>query len=539
MTRAEWRWAAMASALVMVLTMLPYLAGLQASSPDWHFSGFVFGVGDGNSYIGKMAEGARGAWLFHLFYTTERHQGIVAFSFHLLLGKLAMLVARPGDPIAFHDRLVTWYHGARLACGFALLLMSYRFCAEFLPLRSQRRLAFFFIAVGGGLGWLALLIGYQGLPLEIYSPEAYTFLDLYGLPHLAAARALLLAGFLVYLPTSRPGSAVWPLRAGLAAGGLFLVMGLVQPLYLIVGYAVLGAHIATLWLLRRPLRRPLIAASVAGGVSAPLAAYTSYVFHADPILAQWQRQNIISSPPPLDYLLGWGLWLLPALLFLALCLRRSCRAKDRVLFLVGWLAVVPIMVYLPYNLQRRFAEGAQLPLVCLGVLGLTAGLRGRLRRGAQRMLAAAAAALSVPGTLILLVGGFQAATRPGPPMFVPGAEIAAFRWIGQHVAPGSAVLTTFEIGNALPAYAPVIVYLGHGPETAFEARKQGEVDRFFQMGDDEDFRRALLQAGSIRYVLADRPPDAEGFNPSEAPYLQLEMSAGEYEVYRVTLEASQ
>jgi hypothetical protein len=79
LNRAERRWCLALSGVVMVLTSLPYLAGYAGQGEDWTFSGFVFGVGDGNSYIAKMLQGANGAWLFRTPYSAHPGSGIVAF----------------------------------------------------------------------------------------------------------------------------------------------------------------------------------------------------------------------------------------------------------------------------------------------------------------------------------------------------------------------------------------------------------------------------------------------------------------------------
>jgi hypothetical protein len=453
-----------------------------------------------------------------------------------------VLGSRPLDPIALHDRLAAWYHGARLVCGFGLLLVSYRFCAEFLRLRRQRQMAFVLVAAGGGLGWLWALSGGPGLPLDFYSPEAFTFLNLYGLPHLAAARALLLGGYLLFLRGARAGDWRGAARAGLRAGIVWLLLGFVQPLYLVAAYAVLAAYIVVATLARDTNRSPAImlaSAAPAGVLSLPMVLYTAFAFRADPILAQWGRQNVLVSPEPWHYLLAWGLWLAPAALFLLRWKGAWRRSRPDILFLVAWLAVAPLLLYLPISIQRRFAEGVQLPLVCLAALGLTTGLSRLAPRTARRLLAGAVIALSLPTTLVLLAGGLLVATRPAPPVFLPRDEIEAFRWLGLHAEPGSAVLARFEVGNALPAFAPVRVYLGHGPETAFADRKQAEVQAFFDELPDPEAEMGLLRQAGIDFVVyGPRIPHERGFPiVGLSKYLRTEIVSGDFGVARVVLDS--
>ncbi|MGD8633386.1 MAG: hypothetical protein PVF85_07435, partial [Anaerolineales bacterium] len=57
------------AALVAILTSIPYVLGFAAQGSDWAFTGFVFGVEDGNSYIAKMLLGSSGDWLFRSPYS--------------------------------------------------------------------------------------------------------------------------------------------------------------------------------------------------------------------------------------------------------------------------------------------------------------------------------------------------------------------------------------------------------------------------------------------------------------------------------------
>ena len=47
--------------IILIITSIPYLIGALSSTPDRVFSGFVIAVEDGNLYLAKMNEGARGA----------------------------------------------------------------------------------------------------------------------------------------------------------------------------------------------------------------------------------------------------------------------------------------------------------------------------------------------------------------------------------------------------------------------------------------------------------------------------------------------
>jgi hypothetical protein len=535
-TRREWVWAGGFAAFVMALTSLPYLmAALTAAQTDWSFGGFLIGVEDGNSYMAKMGQGARGAWLFTLPYTSEPQPGAPLFAFHLLLGKLA------GSGLSqTHAARVLVYHLARVVFGFGLLLISYRFLAEFLQDVPQRRWGLVLVALGGGLGWLLAILGlsqlFDSLPIDFYSPEAYSFLILFSLPHLAAARSLFLLGLLAYLK-----------GRGVAAGLALLGASFIQPLSVMVAWAVILGHVILHWIMRfwphftsavdsglSPTLRGTArlpegavrgqAALPAILISSPFALYTVYLFSADPFLKQWNAQNVLPSAHPLHYVFGYGVWLIPAIVGWRVL---SQRRLDLARFALGWALLFPLLIYAPIPTQRRLIEGFQLPLVALAVLGATQTLH-------RRWMVPLIVGVSLPTTAILLAGSLLAARIPAEPIFHPVDQLAAFDWLSQNAQSKQVVLGSFETGNALPAYTPLVAYIGHGPESLFLAEKLPRVAAFYRSSTRDTDRLSLLTDGRISFVIFGPHERALGdFDPKTANYLQRRFSSGEYAVYQM------
>lgn len=514
-TRREWAWSSAFAALVMALTSVPYLLGAASQTPERRFSGFVLGVADGNSYLAKMGQGARGAWLFTLPYSSEPQSGAPLFGFYLLLGRLA------GPD---HAARVLAFHLARVVFGFGLLLVSYRFLAEFLPDVRQRRLGLALVALGGGLGWLLVLFGlgrsFESLPVDFYSPEAFTFLILYALPHLALARSLWLLGLLAY----------WRGR-GLWAGLALLAASFVQPLTVLIVWIVIGLDLALVLL--PPKLRLLPHASPSWPralpillLSSPFFLYTAFLFTTDPLLKQWNTQNVLPSPHPVHYLFGYGvLTVLAVPGWRVLAGHRSALAR----FVLGWAIAIPFLLYLPLTTQRRLIEGFQLPLVALAVLGATEALR-RFRW----WVVALALGLTLPTTAVLLAGGAGAALTRAEPIFHPADQLAAFDWLAHNARPGEAALSAFETGNVLPAYTPLVAYIGHGPETVFLTQKAPRVAAFYRSSTGDAERRQLLADGRIAFVIFGPHERAlGGFDPARADYLRARFAIGDYAVYEV------
>ncbi|MCK4975899.1 MAG: hypothetical protein KAS36_03105, partial [Anaerolineales bacterium] len=248
----ERRWVLIFAFLVMVLTSVPYIMGYVMQGEEWRFTGFVFGVEDGNSYIANMLSGAYGTWLFRTPYTGFPQRGVVAFLPYILLGKLA-------SPHNLHEQLVVLYHLYRLIAGVLAIFTMYGFIDNFLTDVRLSRLGLILVTLGGGLGWVQLFLGIDkwlgSLPLDFYSPEAFGFLSLYGIPHLALARAALFWGLLVYLQ-AYDNNYKTPYIDAVKIGLLWLIMAFAQPLTAIVFGTVLGLHALSLIICKVSKRIP-------------------------------------------------------------------------------------------------------------------------------------------------------------------------------------------------------------------------------------------------------------------------------------------
>ena len=543
----RWLWIFAVSALV--LTTLPYLLGYASQGVEWRFSGFVFAVEDGNSYIAKMLRGALGDWLFRTPYSALEQRGALAYLPFLLLGKLS---APPGQ----HEQLVALYQLFRWAGGWLFFMALYDFIALFIAEERWQRWGVALASLGGGLGWLLILLGrgfwLGSLPLDIYSPETFGFLMLLGLPHLLVARALLLWGLVVYL---RPEQSPW--KAGL----LWLAMGLFQPLRVPLVWVIIGSHwlllgARGLWQKDRALWWSWARRGIwAGVLSAPIVVYTFFAFSVDPVLRQWVAQNLILSPHPLHYLAAYGL-LLP---FALAGMRRIWRKwTESGAVLIAWTLALPFLIYIPYNLQRRLAEGFWIAWVILALIALetkasTARVEpvesSQTKRKNSAFSAHAAVSffanakagsqfifgLTFITTLILFLGSLQAVLHPAEPLFRSAAEVEALSTLDALVPADSVILSAFESGNIIPVYAPVYVVIGHGPESVGLAELKPRVDALYaaEMGDAA--RQSLLDEFAVDYIFWGPYERALGtWNPAEAEYLEMLYQSDAYAIFAVT-----
>lgn len=529
-TTQERRWLLFFALSILMITSIPYLVGYHRQGEDWRFSGFVFGVEDGNSYIAKMLGGAEGNWLFRTPYTVEKQKGFLAFIPYLLLGKLTA-------PPAQHEQLVSLFHIFRWLAGLALVFSTYSFFEFFIQKVWLRRWCTAIAVAGGGLGWLALTglrtLWGERLPLEFYSPESFGFLAVLGIPHLAMARALLLWGLRGYLIAgeSSQQTRFFRIRNGLT----WLLVGFFQPLAIVSGWAVIGAHLALtaawhIWK-RQTASTPAWSAwrrflKEFGFIllfSAPWVIYNYLSFRLDPYLAAWATQNLILSPPFGDYLLAYGV-LLP--LAFAGVYRLWGQSFWTGSFLIGWLILFPWLAYAPYPLQRRLPEGIWTALTLMALLPFTS-----LGKPGWKISLFLSSLFLV--TIIILTGSLAAVWQPQEPLYRTADEVAAFEFLSTRAEEGQVVLAAFDTSNALPAWAPLNTLVGHGPESAHLAEIMPRVQLFFQSNTPAVVREKLLEEFDVCYVFygpAER--NLGDWDPQSSAKLSRIYAHGSYEIYQ-------
>ncbi len=515
------RFALFIAGLVVLITLLPYLVGYCSQGNQWRFSGFVIGVEDGNSYLAKMLSGSAGDWLFRSPYSSYYQRGVIAFLPYILLGKLASEPAR-------HEQLVALYQLFRIAGIFAAVFASYDFISIFLKRKDLRNWALLLIIFGGGSGWILVLLQQKhflgSVPLEFISPESFGFLGLLGFPHLAASRGLFLWGLTAYLKSGN----------GYRAGIFWLLLGFFQPMFVVLAWVVIGVHSLIFMIINvRPneiqianvltkindyLSKPIQAVIV----SSPIVIYTGYVFITDPYLVGWISRNKLSAPHIGHYLISYGL-MLPLVYF---GIRKLI--KDNLyqgLLIACWLFLLPIILNSPVNSQRRLAEGAWVVIVISAI----AFFVGRKPINWKWSVYLGQAFLS---TLILILGSISTATNLSTPVFRPSAEVDVYHFLGQVASDRPVILSSFEIGNNIPAWIPATVVLGHGAESIERERIDEDLEKLYSLQISDQEQKAIIDFYGIDYLIWG-PTDSNlrEWNPEQATWLKEIYDNGEFSIY--------
>ncbi len=522
------RWFLGLVVFLIFLTTIPYALAWLRQGEAWRFTGFLLAVEDGNSYLAKMLLGRSGAWLFRSPYTLVPQGRYGLFGPYLLLGKLARL---PGD---LHTQLMVLFHLFRLGALVALAWSTYRLVARFVPLGPWRRWAVVLVLAGSGLDWVLLPWGRVAWgdadgPPSLISPEAYGFLILLVLPHLALARALLFAllsdrlrGVRARTLTWKTALMVWahPLEAvaWLLVLGFWGLVRLLRPG--VGGWRARGRDVAR-WL------RPALPSV---GVALAAAGYLYALQCCDPYVRLWTAQNRLPAPPLWVYALGYGGLGLLGLGAWQRLRQRWQQGEAEALLPVAWALGAPLLAVAPVPIQRRLVEGVWLAWVVWGMEGAQAWAVTPRRRA----VLTATLPLALVAPALLLWGMLQVAQRPAFPAFRPAEEVQAFEALAQRAAYDDAVMAAYPTGNALPAWTPVRVPLGLGPESAPRAENEALVRMVYAADTPPEARRALWARWGVRWVFWGPAERALGdWHPSPADGVVLRFRAGPFAVYEV------
>lgn len=477
------------SAVLLFVLNVPYLIAIASTNPDYVFGGFLINPLDGNSYLAKMYQGWRGDWLFTLPYSAEPNSGAFLFLFYLTLGHLSRWLS---------VSLVLMFHLARILSSM-LFLASVRifFTTVFSDRQQVAYWAFVFSILGSGLGWLAALVG--GFTSDFWVVEAFPFLSMYSSPHFTLGMAILI-WFLsqIIRPFERKRI------PSLAIGGLAL--GIVYPFGVVVAAVVAGGSAAFDFFQRSKIRWQAAFVFLLTGGAAIL--YQFIVIRTDPILALWDRQNQTASPPAWDFIISFSPLFLIATYGLVQAIRR--RARD-VYGLIAWFLLGLLLIYIPFNLQRRFMFAYMIPVAGLAAYGM-AEVKPKLRK----LLGIGAIFLALPTILIVVIGGVMAVKNSDAQLVIARSEINAFEFISQHTGRNDLVLASPETGLFIPAYTGRHVIYGHPFETVNAARESQVVDNFFS-GPVNDASLEWARGRGVRWIFWGPREERFGVYPGNLP----------------------
>jgi hypothetical protein len=469
-----YRSALILTVLIVSINLLLLFYGYMTGGADRVFGGLLYNTIDGQSYFVKIKEGFNGDWRFTLAYSCEQSEGTYVFLYYIFLGHLARWL---GLSIPFV------FHFARLVNAGLLVFALAHLIARILPQNRWAVRALWLTCLGSSMGYVALLFGRLSDNERV--AEAYPFLSIFGNPHFTLGMAIFVTIIICLLMKDN-----W--KQAFIAGGLALLLAVVQPFLVVSIVTVASLYTAWKWLREHRLdyRMPLLI-GLGGGI---YLIYQYWALTTEPILAQWTAQNVTPSSVWWDFILC----LSPAIFYCLLALIR----RDHLAFrphpvMVIWLVSLIVLTYAPFALQRRFMAGIYIPLVILAFLGVTAFLEHpRLTRWLHNLLWI----FSLPGAVVFLLLPVYGIGTMNNAFFLSRGEVDALHWLNESGQPGSLVLASPSTGLFIPTYTEDCVFYGHPFETLNQEANEQLVTNMFKGVFGTPQAKAYLSSKGVDYI---------------------------------------
>lgn len=495
-------------AVILTIVFIPYVLGYLLQG-NLIFSGLLFNPQDGYSYLAKMRQGWEGSWQFTLPYTVSPGKPVPLFLFYIFLGHLARI---------FNCSLPIMYGLARVLSSTWMLFMLWDFLTRiFNGHTPDAQKSFWLLALGGGLGWLsAVIAGY--LTGDFWVAETYPFLSMFASPHFALGLALILLG--EKLSTR---SFTWV--NGFLLGGVSLLLGIVQPF----GVVILGLWIAVRFLVFASYKKE-------GKFAIPLLlllpgflvlAWQYWLISTHPVLKLWNEQNITQALPVWDLILS----LSPMLLWAALGGWKAIRHRDiPFIVITGWILGALILIYIPFNLQRRFMTALFIPVAVLGGYGINQWFRSNFRVIKWIWLGAFLTSFLTP--LLVIVSTLGAIVQKDSSVYIYPDELRAFSWMEQNLPEKTVVLASPYTGLILPAWTGMRVVYGHPFETVNANESRNSVEEFFHGELTEEEKEIFFSQYGIEYIFIG-PREKSLLHEEFTAFGDLVYQTGSVRIFRV------
>ena len=361
-TASDYKWVILATAVIVALTCVPYLFGVSVTPPGYRFLGLTHNIDDGAVYLSWIRQAADGHVLIRNHFTNESQPGGSFNVLFLAMGGFARLT---------HLSCIDACHVFRILLGIGLLFAIFKFSGLFISDRRARLLLVPLVGLSSGIGWLIPGAGFPIGPVDVWQPEAITFLSIYLNPLFIAGLLLMLGSLHHLILMERTGRA----RHAVAAGLFLLVLGNVHTYDVLTVACVWTAYVATRAILERTINwRGVALSMLACIVALPSLAYQFHIYQADAIFRA-RANTVIASPPITSYFAGYGLILLTAIAGAVMLFVEQRRAQDRndglrypFLLPVVWSVVGFAIPYIPMAQQRKLIMGLHIPLCILAAV---------------------------------------------------------------------------------------------------------------------------------------------------------------------------
>ncbi len=533
-TKKELRFVFLVTLGLLILTVIPFIYGYLHTPEEKVFTGLrASGMGDYYVYRSYIEQARGGDLLFSDLYTSEGGGYRFLNIFWMSVGLFARI---------FHLPSFIAFHGARSILAFILSFVSYVFISLIFSEKIKRKIAFIFLTFSAGVGfWAAPFINafsksivsgeVYNWPMDLWVPEGYQFLTIYHSPHYIFSTALIFIGFLWFFLALEKNSIKYAIYSGVAA----LILFQFHPFHVPTFFAVAGVYTLAMSLRQKKIIfwKYLKYFLIVFLISLPSIIYYFVLMSFDHVTINRALQNDCLTPVFWIVVLSYGFLLVFSIGAMWLAIRKKIKMGNLFIFLMIWMFAQLILLFSPFNWQRRMSQGLIFPLAMFSAMFIfyLYGIRGK-----YRILGAIFRQEILMAFLFLIMFAFSPLANilrdmvlinkielvEYPQLFYAQEErIAAMNWIKDNTEKDAVIFCDSVNGNFIPGISARRVFAGHGVETLFYDQKTGYINWFFLHNKEDGRRRDLLKREGIDYIFySDLERGLGDWRPEGKDYLE-------------------
>lgn len=499
--RQERKWVLLWAAAIVLLASIPYVFGIAITPNDYHFLGFTHNIDDGAVYLSWMRQAADGHFFIRNLFTSEPQAAGQFNIMFLIMGWTAALTHLP---------LILIFHAFRVGLGIALIYVIWRFSSLFLKNANERKLLIPIVGLSAGVGWLIPGAAAPTGSVDVWQPEAITFLSIYLNPLFLAGLILMLGSLYFLILAQRTGE----YKYGIYSGVCLLLLGNIHTYDVITVAAVWACYLIIFSIIERKLpTRTIMISIVAALIAMPSAAYQFYLYRIDEVF-RTRANSPTPSPDIWSFFTGYGLVLIGAIagIILTIIKRRTSDGINNIqhnrLLLVVWSIIGFMLPYIPVGQQRKLIMGLHIPLCILCAYAL-AYLLVRLKQSTVRALLIAAILFAIGSNVQFLSNDMSllstADTAPHYTPFMTSDEFTAMRYLRSHTNLDDTILAPPTFALFIPAMTGRQVYYGHWSETPDYTSKIRDWAAYIDESSSPELRLDILRDGGISHIVFLHP----------------------------------
>ena len=481
---------------IVFLFTLPTLIGY-LTNQNMVFSGLIHTT-DGNNYLSIINQAREGKVLFTNMFTYEEVPYLIVRPIFMVAGWISALTGLSS---------ILVYHLFRILAIIFFVYYLDKLISLIFKNEKQRNVAFVICIFASGIGYLLKLLTLLGIKqygsIDLWVTDANNFQLMLSHAHGIFSIGLMAASSYHLLSWFRKSG-----NKDLAMSALMiLILGfehLFDVITLYMAVAFLFLYLA--FLEKRINWRKTRHLMILGLVTSVPFLHSLIMFVYLPQYQAWNSQNILETPKFIHVVFGYGGMFLALVAVVFYLIRQNFFSKEdlEIKFMIFWIVSVFILIYSPFNIQRRFLEGAHIPFGIITVFFLFSILAPFLSKSIGKTttskIVMILVILMLPTNLYFYFrqvshldnerGTFPFEVN----RYLYYEETEALKWLSENSKNDEIILSTYNIGNHIPGHMNRRVFLGHWAQTIEFDKKSNEVLNFFKNGIKfKDF-------GKIRYI---------------------------------------